>query len=122
MPDGRSPSSADTSPDKSMATTVGELWQLVLAYLKQETLEPIKGLGRFLLWGAMGSFALGIGFVLVLLAFLRFLQTETGDVFDGNWSWAPYLIVVLAAGGIAGIAASRIGAEKRRHPDGEESR
>ena len=119
MPDGRSP---DRSPDKNMATTVGELWRLVLAYLKQETLEPIKGLGRFLLWGTMGSFALGIGFVLVLLAFLRFLQTETGDVFDGNWSWAPYLIVVLAAGGIAGIAASRIGAEKRRHPEGEESR
>jgi carbon starvation protein CstA len=104
-----------------MTTTVRELWQLVVTYLKQETLEPIKGLGTFLLWGVMGAIALGIGFILVLLALLRVLQNETGDVFGGNLSWIPYLIVVVAAGGIAGIAATRIGAEKRRHPEGEES-
>jgi hypothetical protein len=108
------------SADKSMTTTVRELWELVLAYIKQETIEPIKGLGRFLLWGAMGSFALGIGAVLLLLAGLRALQTETGDVFDGNMSWAPYGIVLVGAGIIAALSASRIGAEKRRHPERED--
>jgi hypothetical protein len=103
------------SPDKSMTTVVRELWQLVLTYLKQETIDPIKSLGRFLLWGALGSFLLGIGAVLVLLAWLRFLQTETGDTFDGNWSFAPYVIVLLLAGGVAGVAASRISAAKQRH-------
>ena len=108
MPDAR-------SPDKSMTTVVRELWQLVLTYLKQETIDPIKGLGRFLLWGTMGSLLLGIGAVMIVLAWLRFLQTETGDIFDGNWSFAPYVIVFLVAGGVAVWAGSRIGAAKQRH-------
>ena len=29
---------------------------------------------------------------------LRLLQTETGGAFDGNWSWAPYVIVVIVLG------------------------
>ena len=109
MPDAR-------PPDKSMTTTVGELWQLVLTYFKQETIEPLKGIGRFLLWGTLGSFALGIGALLLLLAGLRALQTETGGAFDGNWSWAPYLIVLVGAGLVAGISASRI----KRLPGREE--
>ena len=27
---------------------------------------------------------------------LRVLQTETGDAFTGDWSWVPYVIVVVA--------------------------
>jgi hypothetical protein len=97
-----------------MTQVARELWQLVIEYLKQETIEPLKGLGRFLLWGAMGSFALGIGAVLLLLAGLRALQTETGSAFDGNLTFVPYLIVLAAAVVVAVLAATRIGAEKRR--------
>ncbi|MDQ1375283.1 MAG: hypothetical protein QOJ09_2621 [Actinomycetota bacterium] len=100
--------------EKSMTSTAGEVWELVVAYFKQETIEPLKGIGRFLMWGVAGSFALGIGFVLVLLAALRALQTETGDAFDGNWSVVPYVIVLAVAAVIAGLSARRIGAEKRR--------
>jgi hypothetical protein len=97
-----------------MTQVARELLQLVIEYLKQETIEPLKGLGRFLLWGVMGSFALGIGAVLLLLAGLRALQTETGSAFDGNLTFVPYLIVLAAAVVVAVLASTRIGAEKRR--------
>lgn len=102
------------SADKSMMQTARELWELVVAYFKQETIEPLKALGRFLLWGTIGSLCLGIGAVMLLLAGLRALQTETGDAFDGNLSVLPYVIVLIVAGAIAALSASRIGAEKRK--------
>jgi hypothetical protein len=102
------------SSDKSMTQVARELWQLVLEYLKQETIEPLKGLTRFLLWGVIGSFALGIGAVLLLLAGLRALQTETGSAFDGNLTVVPYFIVFVGAIVVAVLAGRRIEAEKRR--------
>ena len=39
----------------------------------------------------------GLGVVLLLLALLRLLQTETGTTFAGNLSWIPYLIVTVVA-------------------------
>ena len=36
---------ADRSDDKSLPTQIGELWRLVLAYLRQETVEPVRNLG-----------------------------------------------------------------------------
>jgi hypothetical protein len=97
-----------------MTAVAGELWQLVVAYLKQETIEPLKGIGRFLLWGTAGSFCLGIGAVLLLLAALRFLQEQFSDAFDGNLSVLPYVIVLGVAIVIAALSARAIGAEKRR--------
>ena len=97
-----------------MTAVAGELWQLVVAYFKQETIEPLKGLIRFVAVGAGAMFCVGIGSVLVLLAGLRALQTETGDAFDGNWSVLPYVIVFFAALLIAVLAGRAIGAEKRR--------
>ena len=93
---------------------------LVIAYVKQETLDPLKQLGRFVLFGVVGSVAIAVGTVMLLIATLRVLQTETG-AFDGNLSWLPYLIVaaiaaaVIAAAGwriVAGPAARRIPAKK----------
>ena len=88
--------SADSS--KSLATLVQELRDLIVAYAKQETVEPIKDLGRFLAFGVAGSLVVGLGLSLLLLGGLRLLQTETGDAFEGNWSWVPYLTVLAAAG------------------------
>ncbi|MEY2476810.1 MAG: hypothetical protein QOG87_2125 [Actinomycetota bacterium] len=97
-----------------MTAVAGELWQLVVAYLKQETIEPLKGLVRFLGAGAGAMFCFGIAAVLLILAALRALQTETGDAFDGNLTVVPYLIVFVGAIVIAGLAGRAIGAEKRR--------
>ena len=51
--------------------------------------DPLKGLGRFMVFGVAGSVALAIGLVILSVAFLRLLQGETGSTFTGNWSWAP---------------------------------
>jgi hypothetical protein len=98
--------------DKGVFSEFGEVKDLVVAYAKQETIEPIKGLGRFLAFGMAGSFLLSIGLLLLLLAGLRALQTETGTTFAGNWSWAPYLIVLTVAASLAGLTLSRIGGKK----------
>lgn len=100
--------------DKGLPAHLAELRALVVAYLRQETLEPIKRLGRFIAFGVAGSALAGIGALLLALAGLRALQTETGDVFDGNWSWAPYVIVVVGCAAAALLAIRTIGAPKRR--------
>jgi hypothetical protein len=55
-----------------------------------------------------GALLLGMGVSLLLLGGLRALQTETGTTFTGNWSWAPYLIVVVAGAALIGLALLRI--------------
>jgi len=96
----------------------GDFLHLVVDYVKQGTLGPLKSLGRFLLFGFVGSVAITLGTVLLLLALLRALQTETGSSFTGHLSWLPYLIVAAAAIGVMGLAAWRIvrgpGTEKHR--------
>jgi hypothetical protein len=94
--------------DKSLPSLATELWDLVRAYAKQETIEPIKGLGRFVAFGLAGSMLLGIGTVLLVLALLRVLQSETGTVFDGNLSFAPYLLTLVVCAAVIGAAVSAV--------------
>ena len=103
-----------TRSNKALPALAGELWQLVVAYFKQETIGPLKGLGRFVAMGAAGSVILSVGLVLLMLAGLRALQTEFGTPFDGDWSFVPYLITLIVSGVIAGLAARAIGSHKRR--------
>ncbi len=93
---------------------------LVVAYVKQETIDPLRSLLRFVLFGVAGSIAVGLGALLLLLAGLRILQGETGT-FHGNLSWVPYLIIavisvlIIALCGwriVSGPAARRIPAKK----------
>jgi len=85
-----------------------DAFQLTVDYLKQETIEPLKGLGRFLYMGIAGSFCLAFGILLVLLGVLRLLQTETGSALQGDWSWVPYAVVVVLGIAVIGVAAWRI--------------
>ena len=87
---------------------VSDVIGLVKTYAKQEALDPLANAFRWLAWGAAGAFALALGTVLVLLALLRVLQTETGEAFDGNWSFVPYLITVAAAALVLVVTMSRI--------------
>jgi hypothetical protein len=89
-----------------------DVWQLVVDYAKQETVEPLKGLQRWIGAGAGGSLLIATGVSLVLLAALRALQTETGTTFTGNWSWVPYLIVLAGAAAVAGLSFWAIKAKK----------
>ena len=87
---------------------LGEVFDLVKAYAKQETLDPLKGAGRWLGLGLAGSVLLVIGSLELILALLRALQTESGSSFDGNLSWLPYLITIAVASLVAVILAMRI--------------
>src|SRR5438309_9632942 len=108
---------AARSDDRSLPTQISELWRLVLAYFRQETLEPVRNLGRFVAFGVAGSLVLGLGVGLLILAVLRFFQTETGSTFTGNLSWVPYVIMlvvslVLAGAAMAGWSMTRPGSKE----------
>ena len=81
---------------------------LIVAYIKQETLDPVKGLGRYVLFGVVGSVALSVGLVILAIGFLRLLQGETGTSFTGNLSWVPYVICTVAVVLIAFIAVKAV--------------
>src|SRR6185312_2667849 len=85
-----------------------DAFKLTVDYLKQEALEPLKGLGRFLLWGVVGSLAIAVGILLLLVGVLRLLQTETGTALTGDWSWVPYAVVIVLGLGVIGVAVWRI--------------
>lgn len=81
---------------KTPQDTIRELKDLIVAYFKQETVEPLKALGRYVGFGLLGGLLLGTGVFFAAMGGLRALQTETGDAFDGNWTFAPYAIMVAA--------------------------
>jgi hypothetical protein len=84
--------------------TIRELRELVVEYAKQETVEPLKGLARYVGYGIAGALLLGTGVVFLAIGALRALQEETHPHLTGNWSWVPYAIVVLGSFVIAGLA------------------
>jgi hypothetical protein len=96
---------------KSKATdenSVSEAINLVKTYVKQQALDPLTNAFRWLGFGVAGAISIGLGIFLLLLSLLRILQTETGDVFDGNWSFVPYVITLAVAVVVLIIAMSRI--------------
>ena len=51
---------------------------------------------------------MSLGLFFLALSMLRVLQTETNDVFDGGWSWAPYFIVAVVLVLVILVAVRRI--------------
>jgi len=92
-----------------------EIKDLAVQYIKEETVQPLKDLGRFVAWGSAGSLLVGFGVALMLLGALRFLQ-EQFPVLDGTLSWLPYLIIVVLAAAVVALTFWRIvsGTAKRR--------
>ncbi len=72
-----------------------ELVDLVIAYAKQETLQPLKGLGKNALKGIGGAVLLGFGGVFVSIGALRAMQTETDWFEEHNATYLPYIATVL---------------------------
>ena len=93
--------------ERSRGDDVSQLLDTVKAYAKQETLGPLKGVGRIIGLGLAGVICLGVGTVILLVALLRVLQTET-SAFEGNWSFVPYLIALVIAALVIALALSRI--------------
>ena len=72
-----------------------ELVDLVIAYAKQETLEPLKGLGKRAALGLGGALLLGIGGIFCSMAALRAMQSETDFFERHNLSYLPYFVTVV---------------------------
>jgi hypothetical protein len=102
-PDRREPELAEKAPQEQ----IRELKELLIAYFRQETIDPLKGLARYVGFGLLGASLMGIGICFLAVGGLRALQTQTGTTFGGNWSWAPYGITVVALVVIAGTAISK---------------
>jgi hypothetical protein len=92
------PPTPPTTPHRPppLPQLVTELRDLVVTYLKQQTLIPLQKLGRYIGFGLLGSLLMGFGVLFLGVSLLRLLQTETGDTFTGDWSWVPYLITFVA--------------------------
>lgn len=99
----------------SLQRDIDEIRTLVVRYIKEETVQPLKEMGRFIAWGVAGSLLVGFGTTLLLIGSLRFLQ-EQFKVLDGSLSWLPYLIVAVLACAVIALTIWRItsGAAKRR--------
>jgi hypothetical protein len=56
----------------------GDLLQLIIAYAKQETLDPVMRQVKKLGWGVAGGACMALGTAFLALGFVRALQTEFG--------------------------------------------
>jgi drug/metabolite transporter (DMT)-like permease len=101
---------------ESVPTEAKELVDLVISYAKQETLDPLKRLGKSVAFGVVGAVLVGTGSLFLAISALRALQSET-DTFDDNLTWAPYLIVAVLLMVLAAVSWAALGPGK----DGKES-
>jgi hypothetical protein len=97
------PASGGSSP----SADVGEVVDLVKTYATQQTVGPLKTMGRWIGFGVAGVLALSFGIIIVLVGILRLLQTEV-SAFQDNWSWVPYVITLAIAVIVIAVALSRV--------------
>lgn len=100
--------------EKSVATLISELRDLIVSYVRQEVLGPLRGAGRYVARGLVGGLIGVVAGVFASVGLLRVAQTANVlDIDDGAWSWAVY-----AASGLAclmvGILFVAFGARTRR--------
>ncbi|HET9692663.1 MAG TPA: hypothetical protein VFP61_16060 [Acidimicrobiales bacterium] len=101
-----------TTDDRSVAAGAAELKDLLVAYAKQETLEPLKALKTYVVFGVAGALLLAVGTAVGAIAVLRAVQTEAAPHLTGDLSWVPYLGAALFALLVAGFAISGIARRK----------
>lgn len=70
-----------------------EILEMFIGYIKRETLKPIRGAGRWIVFGFVAALFVSIGMVLGAIGILRFFQAM---ILEGSaaWSWINYLIAM----------------------------
>ena len=96
---------------KPIPQVLQELWELLLAYGKQETTKPLRGLGQFVGFGLAAAVVGATGILMITLGTMRVLQTHTGGSLGGNWNWVPYVAGLVVLGALIALAVSRINAK-----------
>lgn len=111
------PQAAPQKPEeKGTGEAVQELWTLIRDYAKQETIDPLKTIGRFLGYGLAGAVCLGLGLLFFALAVLRGLQHETDQHLTGSLTWVPYLIALVVCAVVVAVAVRTITKPNREEP------
>ena len=87
---------------------VNDIVESVKAYARQETIDPLKGAGRWVAVGSIGALCLGLAMVFLALAVLRMSQDLGGSALDGAWSFSHYLITFVVVAALVAASFSRI--------------
>ncbi len=98
----------DDAGNKSVRTLIRELIYLVISYVRQETVDPLKLLGLYTAFGVAGGLLIAVAGIMATLTVVRLLQTEAGVHLSGSLTWVPYVGGILVAGLVAGWAAAKI--------------
>ncbi len=105
---------AAKSSGASGVTGVKELASMAVSYAKQETVAPLKGLGRYAAFGFASALCFAAGLFMVALGALRGIQAATdadnrdpraNALFDGSLTWVPYLLGVIVCVALLGLIA-----------------
>jgi hypothetical protein len=97
---------------QAMARDVDDIRTTAIRYVREETVDPVKALGRYAGFGCLGSLLIGLGGILLLVGSLRGLA----HVFHGSLSWIPYLLVTAVSCGVITLTIRTIssGPARRR--------
>lgn len=87
-----------------------EIKDMLVSYAKQETIDPLKSLGRYLGFGLAGSLLVFLGAFFLGLGVLRLLQSLA---FFAGSSWASTLPYVVAIASLALLLGLIYGALRR---------
>ena len=89
-----------------------EIQAMLVDYAKQETIDPLKSLGRFIGLGMAGALMVFLGVFFLGMGVLRLMQT----VMDGNQigSTVAYLVSIVALAAAMGIIFSLYSRSKKR--------
>ena len=87
---------------------VGDLFDSVKQYARQETLEPIKGAVRWVAVGTLAALCLGLALVFTALGILRLSQDLGGTTLDGSWSFLHYFITLSIVAILVAVTFSRV--------------
>ena len=102
------PAGAKKAEEKGTAEVVADLWQLVKDYAKQETVDPLKSIGKFLGFGLGGALLAGLGVLFGGRATLRARRAAPGAHPTGSLSWVPYLVAFVVTAVIVAVSVRAI--------------
>ena len=95
-------------PPRGPVDQVGDLFDSVKQYARQETLEPIKGAVRWVAVGTLAALCLGLALVFRALGILRLSQDLGGTTLDGSWSFLHYFITLSIVAILVAVTFSRV--------------
>lgn len=115
-----STSSAPKGAPGPVAGSVQESIQIVKDYVRQETLGPLRGAGRWIGFGLGGAVSIAIGTAFLVLGVLRMFQTEMADTFSGRWmALLPYAIGLVFCLLVIALSFARISQQPLAKPESD---